>query len=139
MLRERNPKIRDLQRLKPFEACSKRELEDIARLCDETSVPAGATLTQEGAAGRECFVIVEGEAVVRIREREVARVGPGDIVGEMSLLNREPRSATVVATEPLTVFVMTAAQFAEVAARCPSVASRVMQTLAQRLREAQAA
>jgi CRP/FNR family cyclic AMP-dependent transcriptional regulator len=139
MFRDPNPKIRELQSLRPFEACSRRELESIARLCDETSVPAGTELTKEGAVGRECFVIVEGEAVVRIKGREVARVGPGDIVGEMSLLNREPRSATVVATQPLTVFVLTAAQFAEVASHCPSVASRVMQTLAQRLREAQAA
>ena len=139
MFRERNPKIAELQRLTTFEACSRHELEGIARLCDETSVPAGATLTKEGAPGRECFVVSEGKAKCVIRGKKVANYGPGDVFGEMSLLNREPRSATVVATKPLTVFVMTASQFAEVAARCPSVASRVMQTLAQRLREAQAA
>lgn len=139
MLRKQNPKVRELGRLKPFAACSRRELEEIGRLADEVSVPAGTQLTREGTGGHECFVIADGEAVVRIDGRDVAKVGPGDIVGEMSLLDREPRSATVIATQQLTAFVMTGVQFAEVADRFPSVARRVMQILAHRLREAQAA
>ena len=139
MLRRQNPKVDELARLELFAACTRRELEEIGRLADEVSVPAGTKLTREGTGGRECFVIADGEAVVRINGRDVAHVGPGDVVGEMSLLDRGPRSATVVATEALTLFVMTAVQFAEVADRFPSVARRVMQTLALRLREAQAA
>jgi CRP-like cAMP-binding protein len=135
----KNPKVGELGRLQLFAACSRRELEEIGRLADEVSVPAGTKLTREGTGGRECFVIAEGEAVVRIKGRDVARVGPGDIVGEMSLLDREPRSATVVATQPLRVFVLTGVQFAKVADHFPSVARRVMQILAHRLREVQAA
>jgi CRP/FNR family transcriptional regulator, cyclic AMP receptor protein len=135
----KNPKVGELERVQLFAACTRRELEEIGLLADEVSVPAGTKLTREGTAGRECFVIADGEAVVRIKGRDVAHVGPGDIVGEMSLLDREPRSATVIATQPLRVFVLTAVQFAKVADRCPSVARRVMQILAHRLREAQAA
>jgi CRP-like cAMP-binding protein len=139
MFRKPDPRIDTLARLEPFSACSRRQLEDIARQSDEISLRAGSELMREGTSGRECFVIAEGEAVVRIRGREVARLGPGDIVGEMALLDLRPRSATVVATEPVKAIVMTGLQFAAVADHCPSVARRVMGTLAQRLREVQAA
>lgn len=139
MFRSPDPRIEMLGRLAPFAGCSRRQLEDVARLSDEVELPAGTELTTEGASGRECFVIAEGEAVVRIRGREVARVGPGDIVGEMALLDRRPRSATVVADGPVRAIVMTGLQFATVADHCPNVARRVMGTLAQRLREVQAA
>jgi CRP-like cAMP-binding protein len=139
MFRNKNPKIGELGKLKLFGVCSRRELEEIGTLADEVSLPAGTTLMREGASGRQCFVIADGEAVVQIEGRDVAQVGPGDIVGEMSLLDREPRSATVIATRPLTAFVLTGVQFAHVADRFPSVAREVMQILAHRLREAQAA
>lgn len=139
MFRQENPRIRDLAGLTPFAGCSRRQLEEVNRLSDDVSCPAGTHLMKEGAAGRECFVIAEGEAVVTIAGSEVARLGPGDIVGEMAVLDREPRSATVLATTPLRAVVMTNLQFAAVADTCPSVARRVMGTLAQRLREVQAA
>jgi CRP-like cAMP-binding protein len=139
MFRRPDPKIEMLAALSPFSACSRRELEKVARLSDEVRIPAGTKLIREGESGRECFVIAEGEAVVRIRGEEVARLGPGDIVGEMSILDDRPRSATVVALEPLTVIVMTRLEFAAVAEHCPSVARRVMGALAHRLREVQAA
>jgi CRP-like cAMP-binding protein len=139
VFRQENPRIRELAELAPFDACSRRELQEIARLSDDVTCPEGTRLTREGAAGRECFVIAEGEAVVTIAGDEVARLGPGDIVGEMAVLDREPRSATVVATTPLRAVVMTNLQFAAIADLCPSVARRVMGTLAQRLRDVQAA
>lgn len=139
MFRRENPRIAELAGLAPFSACTRRQLEEINRLSDDVWCPEGTRLIREGAAGRECFVIAEGEAVVTIGGDEVARLGPGDIVGEMALLDREPRSATVVAATPLRAVVMTNLQFAAVADLCPSVAKKVMGTLAHRLREVQAA
>lgn len=139
MFQKENPKARELGALDLFAACSRRDLDEIGRLVDEVSVPTGTKLTREGTGGHECFVIADGEAVVRIKGRDVAHVGPGDIVGEMSVLDREPRSATVITTQPLRAFVMTGVQFAEIADRFPTVARRVMQTLAHRLREVEVA
>ncbi len=139
MLRRDNPRIRELGELAPFRGCSRRQLEEVARLSDNVDIPEGTPLMREGASGRECFVIAEGEAVVTIAGHDVALLGPGDIVGEMAVLDREPRCATVVATTPLRAVVMTNLQFVAVADLCPTVARRVMGTLAQRLRNVQAA
>jgi CRP-like cAMP-binding protein len=132
-----NPRTAELHRLTPFAACSPKELEDVARLSDDVRLPEGTVLMREGAVGRECFVIAEGEAVVTIDGDEIAKLGPGEIVGEMSLLDRGPRSATVTAATPLKAVVMSTLQFAAITDECTSVAFEVMETLAQRLREFQ--
>lgn len=134
-----DPKARELARLTPFRGCTTRQLEDVARLTDEIRRPTGWVMMVEDDVGHECFVIVEGEAVVLIDGEEVARLGPGDIVGEMALLDRDRRCATVIAETPLRVLVMTQRQFDAITDNCPPVAMAVMGTLAQRLREVQAA
>lgn len=134
-----NPKAKELGRLTTFAGCTTTQLEEIARLTDEVERPTGWVLTVEGDVGHECFVIAEGEAVVLIEGEEVARLGPGDIVGEMALLDRDRRSATVIAATPLRAHVMTLRQFDAITDRFTSVAMTVMGTLAQRLREVQAA
>jgi CRP-like cAMP-binding protein len=139
MFRRSNARAHELSRLEPFTDCSYRQLETVARLTDDVDLREGQILMREDTVGTECFVIAEGEAVVRIGDDEVARLGPGDIVGEMALIDREPRTATVVATTPMRAVVMTTHQFTAVADLCPSVTRRVMTTLAQRLREVQAA
>jgi CRP-like cAMP-binding protein len=122
-----------------FSACPRKELDAISGLVDEVRIPAGTVLTEQGTAGRECFVIIEGQADVKIGNRRVALLGPGDIVGEMALLESEPRTATVVTKTPARVLVMTRPTFTAVIDRSPHVARRVMQTLAHRLREVQSA
>jgi CRP-like cAMP-binding protein len=139
MLRRRDDRIEHLRVIRALSACSDRELADVARLSDEVTLPRRCVLMREGAIGHECFLVLEGHADVRIGGRHTARLGPGDIIGEMAILDREPRSATVVATTPLRALVMTELQFAAVCDHCPTVARKVMQLLAHRLREIQAA
>jgi CRP-like cAMP-binding protein len=138
-LRSHDPRTDQLAELPMFSACSRRELEAIARLVDETVVPKGTVLTRQDAAGHECFVFVDGRAVVHVGDNEVARLGPGDIVGEMALLESEPRTATVVTTTRTRLLVMTRPTFTAVLDRSPHVARRVMRTLARRLRNVQSA
>ncbi len=139
MFRRDNPRAGAIVRLRPFAGCTHSQLETVARHSDDVDLREGQILMREGTSGRECFVIAEGEAVVRIDGEEIATVGPGDIVGEMAVLDHEPRSATVVAKTPIRAIVMTSQQFSAVADSCPSVTKQVMSTLAQRLREVQAA
>jgi CRP-like cAMP-binding protein len=122
-----------------FSACTRRELEIVDGLADEARLREGTLLTVEGEAGREAFVLLEGEADVTVGGRAVAHLGPGEIVGEMALLESEPRTATVVTTSSARVLVMTRPQFTAVLERCPSVSRRVMRTLATRLRTVQSA
>jgi CRP-like cAMP-binding protein len=134
-----DPRTDTLASLPLFSACPRRELEAISGLVDEVRIPAGTVLTKQGAAGRECFVLVDGRADVRIDGNRIARLGPGDIVGEMALLESEPRTATVVTTTPARALVMTRPTFIAVLDRSPHIARRVMQQLAHRLRDAQSA
>lgn len=118
-----------------FSACSKRELGKIAKAGDELTVDDGFVLTSQGDAGRECYVIVEGKAIVRRGNRKVATLGPGDCVGELALLDHGPRTATVVAEGPMTLFVIGARQFAGVIDEVPALSRKVMAYLATRIRE----
>jgi CRP/FNR family transcriptional regulator, cyclic AMP receptor protein len=120
-----------------FATCSKRDLGRIAALVDEIDVPEGRILTRQGDPGWECFVIADGQATATLRGRRAASLGPGDVVGEMSLLDQEPRSATVTATTDMHLLVLTSRNFSSLINRFPVVARRIMAGLAGRLREAQ--
>src|SRR5204862_6501615 len=78
-----------------FAPCSKKHLQRIARASDEVEIPAGRTLMKQGDVGRECFILVEGKVKVERNGRKVASLGPGAYFGELSLLDKGPRTATV--------------------------------------------
>lgn len=118
-----------------FSSCSRRELAKVAKAGDELTVEAGHVLVSQGDAGRECFIVVDGTATVRRGNRKVATVGPGACIGELALLDHGPRTATVVADEPMTLFVLGARQFAGVLEDVPSLSRKVMAGLAARVRE----
>ena len=132
-------RVQQLAEVSTFKACSQPQLELIARMSDEVHIPEGATLMREGRTGRECFVLLEGEAIVTIGNEAMAVLGPGDIAGEMAVLEHAPRSATVTAWSPVRALVFTIQEFDSVLDHVPAVAMRVMQTLARRLRAVQAA
>ena len=118
-----------------FSACSKKELQAVSRATDEISLPAGKTLCEQGAIGREAFVIVSGSAEVRRNKRKVATIGAGSCVGELALLDHKPRTATVIAATDLTVLVIGAREFAGIVDEIPSIAHKLMKSLAIKVRE----
>jgi CRP/FNR family transcriptional regulator, cyclic AMP receptor protein len=120
-----------------FSACSKRELGRIASLTEQIEVPKGKVLTRQGDTGAECFVIAEGKARATMRGRGSAELGPGSFFGEMSLLDHGPRSATVTADTDMHLLVLNARDFSALVIDIPTVARRIMRTLAERLREAE--
>jgi CRP/FNR family cyclic AMP-dependent transcriptional regulator len=119
-----------------FSNCSGRELRLVARASDEITVPAGKVLCEEGRPGREFFVILSGRAAVRRHGRKVATLGPGDYFGELALLDRLPRSATVVAETDMDLLVLSQSAFNGVIDSVPQIARKLMAAMAGRLREA---
>jgi CRP/FNR family cyclic AMP-dependent transcriptional regulator len=115
-----------------FENCSKQELRHIARIADELDLPAGKVLIREGERGREFFVIINGEVEVRRKGRKMATLGPGSFVGEMALLSKIPRVATVTAATPLDVLVITDRAFITLLEKTPAMGVKVARTLAER-------
>jgi CRP-like cAMP-binding protein len=132
MLRK-NAKIELLKRVPLFERCSKKELEQIARLADEVNLPAGRNLMREGERGQEFVVIVEGKAEVRRKGRRVRELSGGDFLGEIALVADVPRTATVKTLTPVDILLMTARDFRTLMREVPSLQPKVMYALAMRL------
>jgi len=118
-----------------FAGCSKKELGKIARAGDEVSFRAGSVLTQQDQTGREAFVIIDGDVVVKRNNRKVATLGPGSVVGELALLDNGPRTATAVCATDCEVFVIGARRFGAVLDDVPSLSRKMMKGMAARIRE----
>jgi CRP/FNR family transcriptional regulator, cyclic AMP receptor protein len=135
----RDPKIERLSQAQIFSACSKRELARIAALSVEVEVPAGRVLIRQGDFGHEFFVIEAGTAKAIIDGRKRTTMGPGECFGEMALLHRAPRSATVEAETDMHLLVLNSREFSTLMEDVPSVGRKVLAAVAERLREAERA
>jgi CRP-like cAMP-binding protein len=126
-------KITALKQSPLFEGLSRKQLANLARLTDELDMPAGTVLCKEGSRGREFFVIVDGEAVVTRAGRQVATLGAGDFFGEIALVDRVNRAATVTAVTPLRFFVISDREFNSVLETDPTIERKVLRALARRV------
>lgn len=135
--RRQDPKLERLAQLRLFSECSRHDLERIGAISVEVDVPAGRVLTREGEPGHEFFVIEQGTATATLPDGKTATMGPGECLGELSLLNQTPRSATVTAETEMRLVVLDAREFAALMDEVPSVAKGVLAAVADRLREAE--
>jgi len=116
-----------------FAGCSKSELQRIATLADELDLGEGATLIREGERGREFIVVAEGTVRVTKKGKTVRDLGAGDFIGEIALVADVPRTATVTATSPVRLLVVTDRAFRGLLEQMPSLAKKVLQSLGERL------
>ncbi|MGA2521934.1 MAG: cyclic nucleotide-binding domain-containing protein [Acidimicrobiales bacterium] len=128
----------DLGAIWMFSACSAAQLRTIRKAVEEVTVPAGRVLCEEGTLGREFFFIVDGTASVRRNGRKVATLEPGRYFGELSLLDRKPRSATVVSETPMTLLVLEQRRFNGLLDEMPTLSHKLLMAMSQRLRDADA-
>ena len=120
-----------------FEGLPKRMLRQLAESADVVTFNEREVIVEEGAAGGTFFVLVEGEAKIVRRKRTIAKVAPGEFFGEISLLDGGPRTASVIADTPVTAIRIFKRSFDKLVASDPSVAARMLQVVARRLREAE--
>ena len=116
-----------------FTHCSRKDLQRIAEVADEIDLQAGKVLIEEGERGREFFVLVSGEVEVRRKRRKVATLGPGSFFGEMALLSKTPRTATVTAVTPIDVLVISDRAFLGLLDKMPELWLKVARALAERV------
>ena len=133
MALRKNAKVELLKRVPLFSQCTRKELASVAAVADEIDLGEGRELTRQGAPGREFFVLVEGEADVRRNGRKVRTLSDGDFFGEIALVTKRPRTATVVARTPVRVLVVTDRSFRRMLEESPSMQTKVLQALAERL------
>jgi CRP/FNR family transcriptional regulator, cyclic AMP receptor protein len=115
-----------------FGTLSKKELAAVARQTDEIDVREGEDLAREGDIGKEFFVIVEGTAEVVRGADKIAELGPGEFFGEMALVSDDRRNATVRATKPMRVIVMSRQSFREIDRSMPQVHSAIVKAIEAR-------
>jgi CRP/FNR family transcriptional regulator, cyclic AMP receptor protein len=135
MARGKNAYLDHLAQVSLFAALSNKELQKIAKASDEVEVAAGKTLVEEGAIGHEFFLILEGEAVVKRAGRKLT-LGPGQYFGELALLDRKPRSASVVAETDMKLLVIGQREFSGVIDEVPGLSHKLLAAMAARLRDA---
>jgi len=129
----KNAKIAAMARVPLFCRLSKGELSRIAQLADEVDLAAGKVLTNEGARGREFFVLLEGTAEVKRKGNLIATMRGGDFFGEIALVTDEPRTATVTTSSPVHALVITDRAFKELLRESPSIQGKVLEAVAGRL------
>ena len=130
--------IETLKGVPLFAELDERELEQLSRQLHERRFPEGADVTSEGAGGAGFFVIAEGNADVDVGGEHRASLGPGDFFGEIALIDTGTRSASITAATDLLCYGLTPWEFRPFVEEHPKVAWALLQTLAARLREAQA-
>jgi CRP-like cAMP-binding protein len=127
--------LEHLARVPLLSNCSSKDLAKIAKASTEITIPAGTTFVDQGQAGKEAFVIVDGTAKVVRNGKRVATVGPGAVIGELSLLDRGPRTATVTAETDVQVLVLDQRSFLGVVDTVPALAHKLLASLAGRIRD----
>ncbi len=127
-------KLDHLRAVRLFRNCSHTQLEDVATIVYEIDVAAGRVLCLQGEVGHEAFVVVAGDASVAVDGKEVETVGPGHLVGEISLIDHGPRTATVTAKSPMHLLVVPGNRFAQLLEEVPGLPVVIMRDLAAILR-----
>ena len=126
-----------LQRVPLFEDFERGDLNRLSRSFKQRIFDAGSTVADEGRTGAGFFVIESGEATVSVRGTERGKLGPGDYFGEIALIDDGARSATVTADSELRCYGLTSWEFRPLVEGNASIAWKLLETMAKRLRAAQ--
>jgi len=127
--------LEHLRNVSLFASCSTKDLQKIAKAGDEITMAAGTLIVDQGQTGREAFIVLEGTVTVKRNGKKVATLGSGTVVGELSLLDHGPRTATVTCETDCVLMLITQRHFSAVLDEVPALAHKLLASLAGRIRE----
>ncbi len=127
-----------LRKVSLFSGLDDRELDSLADEFNERRFSAGDRIALEGEGGLMFFVVESGDASVEVQGKEVGKLGPGDAFGEIALIDRRPRTATVTALSDLRTFGLPVFVFRPFVEARPAVAWKLLEAMADRLASAEA-
>ena len=125
-----------LKRIGVFSDLDDEALNHIAALAAEVSVPEGKELVREGDYSYDVLVVEEGSAKVERGGETIAELGPGDVIGEMGVLERHQRNATVVATSPMMLMTLTSWDIRKLRKTAPAIVDHLRELVEQRKEQA---
>lgn len=126
--------LTSLSRLRPFQACSTKELKAVARACTPVHRGAGSVLVREGAPGRELLIVASGSALVSRQGLPETVIGSGDWFGDLDLLSASMSSATVSTLTDVELIVMSWSEFSTLFETVGTFRKRIVKELASRAR-----
>jgi CRP/FNR family cyclic AMP-dependent transcriptional regulator len=126
-------KIELIKKVPLFSKLSKKGLEEVAHIADEIDLPKGKVMAEEGDRGREFIVLLEGEADVTKNGQSINTMQSGDFFGEIALVTKMPRTASVTATSDVRVLVITERDFGALLKHSEEVSRGVAEALAERV------
>jgi CRP-like cAMP-binding protein len=129
----KDAKVELLKRVPLFSKLDKRGLQEVAQIADELDLPSGKEMATEGDRGREFFVLLKGEADVTKGGQRINTMKEGDFFGEIALVTKMPRTATVTATTDVDVLVITERAFDSLLKKSPEIGRSVAEALAERV------
>lgn len=127
--------VEQLREVSLFSKCSDDELEKLAEIATAQDVEKGYVLCRQDTDADEAYAIASGTGEVTRDGRYLAKVGPGDVVGELAIITGAQRGATVRMTEESRVFVLPADRFMSLLDEVPPLANAVLRELAERLQK----
>ena len=130
----RDEKLELLHAIPLFERLDRHHLERLGMLTEEVDVPSGKVLIRQGETGDDMMIVAAGQVGVERDGERINQLGPGDFFGEIAIIQRGPRTATVTAEGPTRLLVLNHRDFHSLLDEFPEVADEVMLTLAQRVR-----
>lgn len=126
--------VDDLRHIALFAKMDNADLARVADLGERVDAQAGGIIIDQGDVGRECFLVLEGEAGIFHAGEHVASVGAGSIVGEMALIDHRPRNATVIAQTEMRLLSFDIAAFKHLLEDMPQARDYIFQLLEARKR-----
>jgi CRP/FNR family transcriptional regulator, cyclic AMP receptor protein len=119
---ETSEKAAVLAQIDFFTGCTQRQIEDIAKLVHDREVDAGDILCEQGESGTDAFVIVDGDIAVFFDDKQIAEIGPGEVVGELAVERGGIRTATLKAMTPVRALVVDSREIESVLSSDPKSA-----------------
>lgn len=139
LLRRSSQKVDFLKKVPLFNNLSQRHLKEIAKHADQVQVEKGRVLVQQGKTGWEFIFIVEGKARVEKNGKVIRQLTGGDFFGEISLIDGEPRTSSVIADTDMTLLIVHKPSFDHLLEAIPGLQKKVLVSLCQYLRRAEKA
>ncbi len=127
-------KVLFLKGVELFGQISGEDLSQIAQIADEVEFDADQLIIREGELGDSLFLIISGQVRVHQGEREIVVLGEAQVVGEMALLDAEPRSASVTSVSDVTLLRILQEDFSDILSEKAEIAQGIIKVLSRRLR-----